>query len=289
MERAFETPSPVRLVVENEAGLVTVRAVPAPSTSVAVTADTPSAEEIVEATTVECRPSGDTHTVLVKVPRQRGRRALRRAAVTVRVDVPEGSDVSVATASADVEVTGTVGAVDVKTASGDVSTDDIGHGLRAVTASGNVLVGTVSGGLKMRSASGDLRCARVTGRADCASTSGDVEIGAADDAVEIQATSGSVRLGELRNGAKVANVSGNIRVLSLGEGHLLVRSVSGDVVVGVPSGVDLFVDVSTMGTFHSDIPIGDAPTSGGNGNKADVSVSTVSGNVEIERALEHVA
>ena len=129
----------------------------------------------------------------------------------------------------------------------------------------------------------------MTGRVDCASTSGDVEIGAADDSVEVHATSGNVRLGELHHGAKVANVSGNVRVLSLGEGRLLVRSVSGDVAVGVPTGVDLFVDVSTMGAFRSDIPIEDSPASGGSGIKVDLSVSSVSGNVEIERALEHVA
>jgi hypothetical protein len=292
MERTFNTPKPVRLVVENESGLVTVHAVAGvagTTTTVSVTAETPGAEELVERTTVECRPLGDTHTVVVKVPRQHGMRFLRRHAVNVRVEVPEGSDVELATAAADIEVTGTVGAADITTASGDVSTDDIADGLRATTASGNVIVGTVTGKLRMRSASGDLRCTRATGRVDCASTSGDVEIGAADGTVEVHATSGNVRLGELHRGAKVANVSGNVRVLSLGEGKLFVRSVSGDVAVGVPAGVDLFLDVSTMGSFRSDIPIDDMPAPGGSRVKVDLSVSTVSGNVEIERALEHMA
>jgi hypothetical protein len=289
MERTFDTPKPVRLVVENESGLVTVHAVAAVTTSVSVTADTPAAEELVERTSIECRPLGDTHTVVVKVPRRRGMRFERHHAVTVRVELPEGSDVMLATAAADIEVTGTVGAADITTASGDVSTDDIDDGLRATTASGSVIVGTVTGELRMRSASGDLRCTRATGRVDCASTSGDVEIGTADETVEVHATSGNVRLGELHHGAKVANVSGNVRVLSLGEGRLFVRSVSGDVAVGVPAGVDLFVDVSTMGSFRSDIPIDDIPAPGESRVKVDLSVSSVSGNVEIERALEHVA
>jgi DUF4097 and DUF4098 domain-containing protein YvlB len=289
MERTFDTPKPVRLTVENESGLVTVAAVAGMTTSVSVTAETPGGEELAENTTIECRPSGGTHTVVVKVPRQRGPRLMRRQAVWVHVELPESSDVAVATAGADIEVTGTVGAADVKTASGDVSTDDIAGGLRATTASGNVLVGTVTGALRMRSASGDLRCTRVTGRIDCASTSGDVEIGAADETVEVRATSGNVRLGELHQGAKVANVSGNVRVLSLGAGRLFVRSVSGDVAVGVPSGVDLFVDVSTMGAFRSDIPLEDTPAPQGSGTKVDLSVSSVSGSVEIERSLEHAA
>ena len=45
-----------------------------------------------------------------------------------------------------------------------------------------------------------------------------------------------------------------------GEGTLHVRSVSGDVAVGVVEGVDLHVDVETMsGSVHSDIPLDDAP------------------------------
>ena len=48
MERTFDTPKPVRLVVENESGLVTVHAVSAVATTVSVTAETPGAEELVE-------------------------------------------------------------------------------------------------------------------------------------------------------------------------------------------------------------------------------------------------
>ena len=289
MERTFDTPKPVRLVVENESGQVTVAAVRRGDHL-----------GLGQSRDPERRGVGGAHDH--RVPSNGGQphgggkgaaptrlRVLRGQAVSAVVELPEGSDIEVATAAADIEVTGTVGAADLKTASGDVSTDDIGAGLRAATASGNVIVGTVTGRLRMRSASGDLRCTRVTGRVDSASASGDVEIGAADNAVEVHGTSGHVRLGELHAGAKVANVSGNVRVLSLGEGSLLVRSVSGDVAVGVPAGVDLSVDVSTMGSFRSDIAIEDAPTPGASGTKVDLSISSVTGNVEIERAFEHVA
>jgi DUF4097 and DUF4098 domain-containing protein YvlB len=89
----------------------------------------------------------------------------------------------------------------------------------------------------------------------------------------------------------VVNVSGNVRVLSLEEGALHVRSVSGDVAVGVAKGVDLHVDVETLsGTVHSDIPLENAPARGGRPEtRVDLSVRSVSGNVEIGRALEHVA
>ena len=72
---------------------------------------------------------------------------------------------------------------------------------------------------------------------------------------------------------------------------LHVRSVSGDVAVGVAKGVDLHVDVETAsGIVHSDIPLNDAPARGPRPQtRVDLSVRSVSGNVEIERALEHVA
>ena len=80
-------------------------------------------------------------------------------------------------------------------------------------------------------------------------------------------------------------------MLALGEGALQIRSVSGDVAVGVAKGVDLHVDVETAsGSVHSDIPLDDVPSAGARPEtRVDLSVRSVSGNIEIGRALEHVA
>ena len=190
-------------------------------------------------------------------------RLLRRNAVTVRVEVPEGAEIEVATASADVEINGPVGDVDFKTASGNASIDDVAADVTTKTASGNVTIGTVGGDIRASTVSGDLRCSSVAGGARFSATSGDLELGAAGRRVEVKATSGHVRLGELAAGADVKNVSGNVRVLALGEGRLHVRSVSGDVAVGVVKGVELHVDVETAsGLVHSDIPLRDGPVDG---------------------------
>ncbi len=159
------------------------------------------------------------------------------------------------------------------------------------TASGDIVVGRVGGEIRAYTASGDLRCSSVAGAAVFSTASGDLEVGAAAGRVEVKATSGNVSLGELARGARVVNVSGNVRVLALGEGALHVRSVSGDVAVGVTRGVDLHVDVETLsGLVHSDIPLDDAPPRGGRPEaRVDLSVRSVSGNVEIGRALEDVA
>jgi DUF4097 and DUF4098 domain-containing protein YvlB len=291
MEKTFETPGGVRLSIEIHAGLVVVTAGAGDRTVVSVVADTPGAEELVERATVECRLSGGDHIVEVKRPRVYGMRLLRRNSVTVRVEVPEGANVAVTTASADVEINGLVSDVDFKTASGNASIDEAAADVTTKTASGNVTIGRVGGDIRASTVSGDLRCSSVAGGADFSATSGDLELGAAGRRVEVKATSGQVRLGELAAGADVKNVSGNVRVLALGEGALHVRSVSGDVAVGVVKGVDLHVDVETAsGEVHSDIPLSDAPGDGLRPEiRVDLSVRSVSGNVEIGRALEHVA
>jgi DUF4097 and DUF4098 domain-containing protein YvlB len=290
MEKTFDTPGRVRLVVENAVGLVAIAATETATTRVLLEPETAGAEELIERAIVEHRLTGGRHLVVVKVPKVRGMRFSRRNAVTVRVEVPEGSDVTAATASADIDVTGPVGAADVTTASGDISTDDIAADVHAKSASGHVTVGNVGGEVRAHTASGDLRCSSVAGRAVFATTSGDLEVGAAGARVEVKATSGDVRLGELAQGARVINVSGDVRVLALADGALHVRSVSGDVSVGVVRGVDLHVDVETMsGLVSSDIPLDDGPGPARRESRVDLSVRSVSGNVEIARALEQVA
>ena len=291
MEKTFETPGGVRLSVEIHSGLVVVTAGAAGRTVVSIEADTPGAAELVERAIVESRPAEGDHVVEVKLPRVYGMRLLRRNAVTVRVEVPAGAHVAVATASADVEIRGPVGVVDFKTASGDASIDEVAADVTAKTASGNITIGRVGGDIRAATVSGDLRCSSVAGTALFTATSGDLELGAAGSRVEVKATSGDVRLGELAAGAKVMNVSGSVRVLALEEGTLLVRSVSGDVAVGVVRGVDLHVDVETAsGVVHSDIPLTNAPLDGARPEaRVDLSVRSVSGNVEIGRALEDVA
>jgi hypothetical protein len=60
----------------------------------------------------------------------------------------------------------------------------------------------------------------------------------------------------------------------------------------VARGVDLRVDVETAsGSVHSDIPLDNMPPSSGARpeTRVELSVRSVSGNIEIGRALEHVA
>jgi DUF4097 and DUF4098 domain-containing protein YvlB len=289
MEKNFPTRGKVRVFVENEVGLVTITGREGDGTRVVLEADSPGAAESVERAIVECRTSRGHDHIVVKVPRLHGMKFIRRNGVTVRVDVPSGSDVSVATASAHVELNGSMGLTDVKTASGDITADDV-EGLKAKTASGDIEVGGVGGDLRMHSASGDLRCVRVDGRASVTTASGDVEIGSAADRTDVRGSSGDVRLGDVSGDLSVVGVSGDVTVLSLARGRAHLRSVSGQVDVGIARGVALSVDAESMsGTVHSDIALSDVPDGdGGPGREptVDLTVRSVSGNIAVTRGAD---
>jgi DUF4097 and DUF4098 domain-containing protein YvlB len=286
MQKTFETPGKVRVEVDNAVGLVVITARETASTNVLLEADSDGAEELVERATVESQPSGGLHVVRVKVPHKHGMKFVRRNGVTVRIDMPLEGDVDVATASADVELNGSVGEATVKTASGRITADDASGDLRVKTASGDISVGKIGGSVHMHSASGDVRAVQVDGRAELATTSGDIEVGSAANRADVRSTSGDICLGDVVGDTTIIGVSGDVRVLSFAAGSIQIRAVSGDIQVGVAKGVTLSVDAETMsGTVHSEIPLGDAPLgSDGGGPEVAIRARSVSGDVLVERA-----
>jgi DUF4097 and DUF4098 domain-containing protein YvlB len=290
MEKTLPTRGKVRVFVENEVGLVAITAREGDGTEVVLEPDTPGAAEFVDAAVVECRASRGRDHVIVKIPRLHGMRFVRRNGVTVRMEVPVGSDVVVKSASARVELNGPLGAADVKTASGDVTADDVEE-MHAKTASGDVEVGSVGGDLRLQTASGDLRSVRVDGRVSVKTASGDVEVGSAGNRVDVRCSSGDVRLGDVAGDLSVVAVSGDVQVLSLAAGRAHLRMVSGAVEVGIARGVALEVDAEAMsGTVHSDIPLNDVPGRPSDGDrKVVLTVRSVSGNILVTRAADTFA
>jgi DUF4097 and DUF4098 domain-containing protein YvlB len=284
MQRNFATPGKVRVVVENEVGLVVITAREAATTEVNLEANSAGAEELVAAATVEEQASGSGQVIRVRIPHKHGMKFVRRNGVTVRIDMPRDGDVDVATASADVELNGPVGEAVVKTASGEITADDASGDLRAKSASGDISVGSVTGDVRLHSISGDVRAVRVDGQAHVTTTSGDIEVGSAANRAEVRSTSGDVRLGDVAGDSTIVGVSGSVRVLSYAAGAMQIRAVSGDITVGVAQGVNLSVDAETLsGSVRSDIPLGQEPTTSG-GPEVAITARNVSGDVLVERA-----
>jgi DUF4097 and DUF4098 domain-containing protein YvlB len=173
------------------------------------------------------------------------RRRMRNAKIYVQV--PTGTNVGVDAASADVALHGTFGDVRIRTASGDVRADECER-LDVGSASGDVNVRRVSGRLSVSTASGDIRADRVGDDCQCGTASGDVRIDCCDgDAIE-------------------------------------VKTVSGDIQLGLPSGIRVEPDIATLsGRTRLPQP---APSSPADGPRRNVRVRlrAVSGDITIDRA-----
>lgn len=163
-------------------------------------------------------------TVTIRARRGRGG---RRHGGRISVEVPAGSDLELRTATGSIRVRGDVGAVSIRTASADVAVERARR-LEVVTATGDVRVGAVDGSASCTTVSGDVVLGRVAGRLDGSSTSGDVEVERVCGEVDVVTTSGDV---------EIACCEGD---------QLAMRSVSGDLRVGLPTGIRVEAELATL-------------------------------------------
>lgn len=145
----------------------------------------------------------------------------RRSSPDLEVEVPNGAEVSIETASADLAASRLAGRTRIRTASGNVTLDGVSGTVEIVAVSGDVRVVTDAGlDLKAQTISGDVsvRASRL-GRAEIATTSGDVRLDAA------LSGSGPFRIETISGDATIVGRTG-IRVES--------QSITGEVVSDLP-------------------------------------------------------
>jgi DUF4097 and DUF4098 domain-containing protein YvlB len=201
----------------------------------------------------------------------RGRKlGLRSRDLRVDVRVPTACEVEATTGSADLTVRGPVRSIGFRSGSGDLRFDDVDADLEGKTASGDVQGSEVGGDAVSNGASGDLHLSRVGGR------------------LVVRTASGDIGIDRLDGGASLTTVSGDVRIRSLAVGEVGVRSVSGDVELGVVGGQRVFLDLHTAsGDASSDLDVGH----GDGGTDVDLSlrVASVSGDIRVRRASSREA
>lgn len=185
----------------------------------------------------------------------------------VLVEVPDNSDVEVVSGSADVSLAGSFSAARVRTSSGDVRVDDAVR-LTVTTASGDMRVRSVSGEATFTAASGNVDLRDVAGRLNVSTASGDVRVSSAGADISVVTVSGDVRIDQA-SGASIA-----------------VKCISGDVTLGLPAGIRVEPDLSTLSGRTTLPPASvtsprDEP--GAVRRIVGVRISTVSGNITISR------
>lgn len=193
--------------------------------------------------------------------KQNGGWSSRNSAYVV-VEVPNDSDAHVASASARIEIDAPVRDLDAKTASGDIYVASA-RGATIKTASGDIRIGEAETDVKVSSASGDVSLDKAGGKVAFSSASGDLFIGNCGGAINASTASGDV---------EIQRFSGR---------QLNVKSMSGDVEVGVPARTKLDLDATLMsGELHH-------PESGGGSEPSSrqmaIRVKLVSGDLRIHR------
>ncbi|MGB8859798.1 MAG: DUF4097 family beta strand repeat-containing protein, partial [Ilumatobacteraceae bacterium] len=153
----------------------------------------------------------------------------------------------------------------VRTASGDMQVDGALR-LEVTTASGEISCGEIVGDATITTISGDCTVTGVGGRLDATLTSGDLRVGRCAGDVSIGTTSGSARVGHC------------------GGSDIVMRSISGDVRLGLPSGIRVDADIATIsGRAQLPEPV-PTTTAAGARRPVRLKVKTVSGDIRLERS-----
>lgn len=273
MQKQFETPHPVTLYVELGKGSLSVSSDDIAETTVTVSGH--QADEVL------VEQNGNQISVIA--PRQRaGFLGGSDPAIDVSVTVPSGSDLVTKTGSADQSATGFFGHAKVKSGSGDVDLDRFAGHVVIETGSGDLKVAEVGTDLRIKSGSGDVEVGAVIGSVGISTGSGDIIVGSTAGATVIKSGSGDLTVRSARSDVSLSSASGDLAVETLHRGSLVAKNASGDIRVGIPGGVPVWTDVSSVtGRIGSDLAGAGQPGPGD--DYIEVRAKTVSGDIVLKQ------
>lgn len=262
------TPSGAVLDLELPAGRIEIETADTDTTTVELTplaAGDAAALDAIAATQETERTDGDVTRVIVHVPK---RRLGHEPELLMQVTAPRGSR------------------AELETIAADIRARDGFASLRGKTVSGDIEAGAVSEDASLRTTSGDVSVASTGGSAEIQSVSGDLSIGSCGGGAVLKTTSGDVRLRAAESSVAASTISGDVEVVRARSGEVDMRSMSGDLAVGVARGSRVFLEVRTLsGDARSDLEISDTPASG-DGPELTVRADTKSGDIRVRRAPE---
>src|SRR3954468_1725306 len=267
-EHHFETHRPVHLLTEIGKGSVKVVATDTTETHVEITGR--DADEVL------VHQDGDQVSVIG--PKQRGGFLSGDNRLDVVVTVPSTSDLAIRTGSADITVMGTAGSAQLRSGSGDVEMDTAEGPLVVETGSGDIRVEEARAELKVKSGSGDVLVVDAAAAVMVSTGSGDVQLWTTRASAVVKTGSGDLKVGDSGGDVSLTTGSGDLVVSKARRGRVSVKGASGDVAIGVPSGVPVWTDISTVaGQIRSDLAGTGEPRDGA--DHLEVRAKTVSGDI----------
>jgi DUF4097 and DUF4098 domain-containing protein YvlB len=259
----FETPGELTLAVKIPTGRIDIEA--ASGTTTEVELDIRGGEEaaeLLEEARIELRGS----EVVVEVEDRRWSRFWRRLDIRLRIRAPEGANLEVATASADLRGQGRFGWLEAEAASGDIDVDELAGDATAKSASGDVKLASVGGSATVNTASGDVRLGKVGGD------------------VVVKTASGDLTLADAGSDVTAMTASGDQRVEAVTAGSVDLKSASGDIKVGIREGSNLWVDARAMsGDLSSELALGEEPPADA-APLVELRAASMSGDIDVVRA-----
>lgn len=185
------------------------------------------------------------------------------AGLDLTIKAPAGSRCRISAAAADVSCVGELSSLTSKTASGDATVAAVTGDAEIVASSGDIWLERAGGAVHAETASGDIRVKEAAGDITATTASGDITIGAAGGSVQAQAA------------------SGDVEVASVGAGQAEIKTVSGDVSVGVRAGTGVYLDLSSLTgrVSHQLDEAGEAPDA-----SLRLTCRSISGDIKVARA-----
>lgn len=267
-EHHFETHHPVGLLVEIGKGSVTVRAADTTESRVEVTGR--------DADEVRVDQAGDQISVVA--PKMRTGFLSGDSRLDVTVTIPTDSDVVLRTGSADITVEGTVASGQVRSGSGDVRVDVFTGPALVETGSGDIRVEEARAELRIKSGSGTVELGQAASAVAVSTGSGDVAIGTSGGPTVVKTGSGDLTVADAHADVAMTTGSGDLVIRSAHRGRVSVKGASGDVRLGIPAGIPVWTDISTVsGEIHSNLNGAGQPEEGA--DHVEVRAKTVSGDV----------
>jgi DUF4097 and DUF4098 domain-containing protein YvlB len=267
-EHRFETHQPVDLYVEIGKGNVHVLATDTTESTVSISGR--------DADDVHVEQRGDQISVIG--PRQRTGFLGGDSSLKVDVTVPFDSNLAVKTGSADIQVEGVAGAAQIKSGSGDVRIDALQGDASIETGSGDIRLDDAHAELRIKSGSGDVSVGHAAAVTTVSTGSGDVEIDTTTTAAIVKTGSGDLKVSDAHGDVTLVTGSGDLLVRSASRGRVTMKGASGDVQVGIPAGVPVWTDVSTVtGEIRSSLQSAGEPADGA--DHVELRAKTVSGDI----------
>lgn len=266
----FEPVGPLRLYVENGKGTVEVTA--HESTGATVDIAGPDADDV--------RVELDDDELVVIVPQQRGGFFSGDRRLDIVIAVPERSELTAKLGSADLTGHGELGAASIRSGSGDVVLERLAGAALLETGSGTIRIRHAEEPLRIKSGSGDVSVSHCGAEVSISTGSGDVELGDCHGNTSVKTGSGDLKVGHAHASVGLSTGSGDLVIDQVTAGRIQLKGASGDLRVGIPAGIPVWTDVSTIsGHVHSTLEGAGQPAEGA--DFVEVRAKTVSGDIDL--------